>query len=536
MAAHKSNDSTIDLVAPTRNSDPNDRLNILSDYFRRVIDSMHDHVMVIDSDYRITDANAAFLHQTGCTREEVIGRPCYEVAYQFGEPCASLDRVCPLLKTLKQGELIQTTHVYSDQDGKRFVFDVTGVPMYDEEGKVIQAFAVCRDITTQFYLEAQLAAIYTMGQELVRCREEKQIAKIVVNTAKRVLEVQYCHLWLIDEDEMALVCQDCAQIKEKQEVSQLPLDGAMGIPVVVVRTGEAMYLPDVSQDQRHVSCNKTTRSELCVPIKIGERVVGVLASESDKLDAFTMDDRRLFNELADQASLAIENARLFETVSKQRDRLRTLAVRLAEAEEAERQRLARELHDQVGSNLIALSINLGVVCTQLPSEIAKKVHERLGDSQELIGQITECIRNVMAELHPPVLDNHGISAALRWYGSQISSRAGIPVEVNAEEVIPRLAPLVEIALFRIAQEALTNVVKHAHARRVQVTLHMEGKMLHMIISDNGIGFNPAHPTVLENHQGWGLLSMVERAESVGGFCSIESKPGQGTRVVVKVPR
>lgn len=516
---------------------PHDYPQTLYQYFRSILNNLQDEVMVIDRDYRIIDANAAFLGRIGHEWKEVIGRRCHEVTFHHDQPCDGTEFRCPLQQVWEGGEPVQALHVHHDpKEDKTYYFDLVALPVHDERGRVVQLIAVCHDMTAKRRLEAKLAAIYALGQELVLSRDETRIAQAVVNAAERVLEFQLCHLWLIDQRGETLVCQAHAPLKEPPTVSRLPLDGPHGITVAVARSGEAIYLPDVSRDARYVSGHPKTRSELCVPLKIGERVIGVLNAESGKLDAFDQDDWRLFSALADQAALAIENARLFETVRQQREQLRTLAVRLAEAEETERQRLARELHDQVGRNLTALSINLSLVQTQMSEETADLVRFHLDDSLALIGQTVECIRSVMADLRPPVLDNHGVVAALRWYGSQIASRTGITVTVRGEEPAPRLDPLVETALFRIAQEALTNVVKHAQATQGTITLEIDDGTVRLIVADNGIGFDPAHLAVPEEHGGWGLLSMTERARAVGGNCRIESHPGRGTRVVVEVPR
>ncbi len=149
--------------------------------------------------------------------------------------------------------------------------------------------------------------------------------------------------------------------------------------------------------------------------------------------------------------------------------LRALAARLAEVEEAERHHLARELHDEVGQGLTALGLTLTLLKTQMPQETAASLLNRLADAVVLVEKTGETIRNVMTELRPPVLDDYGLLSALRWYGAEFSRRTGIGVDVQGEEAAPRLARPVELALFRIAQEALTNVVKHAGASRVEVT-------------------------------------------------------------------
>jgi two-component system sensor histidine kinase UhpB len=167
---------------------------------------------------------------------------------------------------------------------------------------------------------------------------------------------------------------------------------------------------------------------------------------------------------------------------------------------------------------------------------AGPVRSRLDDSLALVEQTTDRIRDVMADLRPPGLDDYGLLAALRWYGVQFSSRMGIAVDVQGEELVPRLATSVENALFRISQEALNNVAKHARVARVRVAVESGGGNVRLIIADEGIGFDPSRLDEPAGHQRWGLVTMSQRATAVGGYCRIESRPGEGTRVVVEVPR
>ena len=216
--------------------------------------------------------------------------------------------------------------------------------------------------------------------------------------------------------------------------------------------------------------------------------------------------------------------------------LRALAARLAEVEETDRQHLARELHDEVGQGLTALSLNLTLLRTQMSKQAAEPLLTRLADAVALVEKIGETIRNVMAELRPPVLDDYGLLSALRWYGGEFSRQTGIGVEVQGEEATPRLARPVELALFRIAQEALTNIAKHAEASEVALSEVHESGTVRLIIADNGVGFDRARVGQPEGRYRWGLMNMSERAAAAGGSCHVESRPGHGTRVVVEVSR
>jgi PAS domain S-box-containing protein len=229
-----------------------------------------------------------------------------------------------------------------------------------------------------------------------------------------------------------------------------------------------------------------------------------------------------------------ERVRAEEALQQYTVRLRALGTQLAEVAEAERQRLARELHDQVGQRLTALGINLNIIRTQMPEETEEAIRSRLDDSLSLVEQTAERIRDVMVNLRPPVLDDYGLVAALHWYAEQFAGRTGIAVIVEGNEPVLRLAMSVESALFCIAQEALTNVAKHAQATKVTITVQVQGEVLRLVIADDGIGFNPETMTKSGGGHGWGLLTMTERAEAAGGRCRIESVPGQGAQVIVEV--
>lgn len=225
-----------------------------------------------------------------------------------------------------------------------------------------------------------------------------------------------------------------------------------------------------------------------------------------------------------------------EALRQHTERLRALAMQLSEVEDSERRRLARELHDQVGQNLTALGINLNIIRSQLPDEAGVSIGFYLDDSLALVEQTTGRIRDVMTELRPPVLDDYGLVAALRWYGEQVAQRMDIQFAIQGDEPDPRLNPAVENALFRIAQEALTNVSKHAKASLAQVSVEVTPGSLRLTISDNGVGFIPDDMDDHTSLRGWGLLNINERAEAVGGSCQIQSQPQQGTRIIVEVPR
>ncbi len=308
---------------------------------------------------------------------------------------------------------------------------------------------------------------------------------------------------------------------------------------LAVQSGEPIFSEDCNADPRHTRrwAGMPHHKDVCLPLKVHGKVLGAMdvrLPESTVIGDTIVD---LLSSVADQVSMAIENAQLFAEVAHQSGTLRILSGRLAEAEEAERQRLARELHDQVGESLTALGINLNIIRAHIPPDERKELGHRLDDSLILVGNITERIRGVMSELRPPMLDDFGLVATLRWYGQQFARRSDIELTVRGDEPRPRLPSAVENALFRIATEALTNVAKHAQATQVTVTVDCDQQHLRMMIADDGVGFDARHAVPAGQTRGWGLLTMSERAEIVGGRCRVESQAaGGGTRVIAEMPR
>jgi PAS domain S-box-containing protein len=237
-------------------------------------------------------------------------------------------------------------------------------------------------------------------------------------------------------------------------------------------------------------------------------------------------------DITEQKQAELERDQLFAEIQMQKEKLSALTARLSEVEEAERRRLAQELHDQVGQNLTALGLNINIVRAQLGPDTAPTVYTRLDDSLALVEETTERIRDVMANLRPPVLDDYGLAAALRWYAARLSMLVRLQIDVKEESPVRDIPVSTENALFRIAQEALNNVVKHAQAQNIIISLQYQPLRLEVV--DDGFGFDPHG--LPEKDFGWGLLTMQERAEAVGGHCRIESQPGQGTKVIVEVEK
>jgi PAS domain S-box-containing protein len=229
-----------------------------------------------------------------------------------------------------------------------------------------------------------------------------------------------------------------------------------------------------------------------------------------------------------------ERLRAERALQESEQRVRALLQRLTLAQEAERRRVAGDLHDLVGQNLTAL----GIALATLAAELAQAGHDRceaaFDHMAQLVNETIDAVRRTMSDLHPSLLDDYGIVAALESHARQVSQRTGLAVTVESQPMKSRPSQGVELALFRIAQEALANATKHAQASRIRVSLSHGGGFLQLAVEDDGAGFSRALAQPAEHRGGWGLPLMRERAADAGGSLHIVF-PGRGTRIVAKIP-
>jgi signal transduction histidine kinase len=215
-----------------------------------------------------------------------------------------------------------------------------------------------------------------------------------------------------------------------------------------------------------------------------------------------------------------------------REQLATYARRLLDMEEALRKDLAGELHDEIGRDLAALNINHAIISGRLPEKVRSENRQLLDDAQDIISAISRSIRHLMGELRPSVLDDYGLAAALHEQIPVLGEKFGCRMELVVAPDCPRLPPYVEIALYRIAQEAIVNAAKHGNPRRIAVSLAKEAAGVRLVVEDDGKGFDPAAAQRMEKDHGWGITIMRERAEAIGGKFSLVAAPGSGTVVTV----
>jgi signal transduction histidine kinase len=279
-----------------------------------------------------------------------------------------------------------------------------------------------------------------------------------------------------------------------------------------------------------------TYRTLAVPLHAKEQLFGgvVLASLGED-EPFGQAELELLVAFSQQLASSVENAGLYQTLQQREVRLEELLRQLVNAQENERQRIARELHDETGQKLTALAMGLAAVEASLGSDVDRAAR-LVRELREMADQSITELRQVMSDLRPSQLDDLGLVPALRWFVQRYMVRhPDLDVSLLAERPPQRLPAQYETVLFRVAQEALSNVARHAHARQVNVQLCQEPGLVRLVVADDGVGFDTALPRPQSDGHGWGLVGIRERVALVSGKCQVVSQPGQGTTIVVELP-
>jgi len=299
---------------------------------------------------------------------------------------------------------------------------------------------------------------------------------------------------------------------------------------VVENIGDCPRLRRMTAGDERLTCHAS------VPLQSRNRVLGILNLVCRPVGCpLTGEELELLTTIGHQIGVAVENALLYQELQRKEALRGQLLEKVIIAQEEERLRIARELHDEAGQALSALSMGLGAAQRVLPSG-ADRAWGILEDLKAQTVEVVGRIRALTVDLRPSLLDDLGLVSALRHYTQDLSQRSGTNILFEARGLKGRLPAQVETALFRIVQEALTNVTRHAAAHTAWVRLEQAGTMLTVSIKDDGQGFNPDEMMPSKTGgKGLGLLGMQERAILLGGALHIDSQPGQGTQVCVKLP-
>ncbi len=315
-----------------------------------------------------------------------------------------------------------------------------------------------------------------------------------------------------------------------------------GIAGKVAQSGKPILVDDMTEEPQAIRqdliFSEGIKSFLSVPLKVKEKVLGVMNCASYSPCSFGQNEVHLLQSIGDQLGIAVEQARLQERLRKSREMYKQMARKILETQEEERKMMARELHDGTSQILAGLSLNMQALIEMAGSigiEDAKFM-DILRKSHDASVQMHSEVSRLIADLRPTQLDTLGLTAAVRQYVNFKIASQGIKVHLDLDPVEEFLDPEEELSLFRWIQGAIGNVIEHSQAQEMEVQIKQQQAKLMLRVRDNGQGFDSdALPQMRERGRGYGLLNMKERIKLIGGACSVQSKPGQGTTATAYLP-
>ncbi len=387
----------------------------------------------------------------------------------------------------------------------------------------------------------ELIALSRVSAALSGLWDLDAILKVALDNLLNIMNGTIGGILLLEEQSQTL-CYRVHQGLGREYVEGVRLRLGEGIIGCVAQSGKAILLEDISTDPR-VAYPTLVNAEglktfIAVPLRTKDKVLGVINIASRETRHFTTNDSHLLHAIGDQLGVAIEQSRLYERLRKARERLRRLARQNLVAEEGERKRIARELHDETSQTLSGLALQLQALVdkAKMSDNQDAEFIDGLKKVQSLTVQVHREVSRLIADLRPALLDTLGLVPAVRQHAEARLHSLGINVSVEIKGADRRLHPDIEVALFRVIQGSIGNIIQHSKAKNAVIVLEFQDDALLLRVSDDGVGFDVSQITdVEESGRGRGLFSMRERIGFLGGTSGVESQIGQGTTVWATVP-
>jgi len=513
-------------------------LRVSEERYRELFENANDVIFTIDLEGNFTSINRAGEAISGYSRDQVRGLNMssvltaegYERALQMRQ--AKLSAQAP---TRYELELIA-------RDGRLVPLELS-TRLIVENGVPVGVQGIARDITDRRRAEAELrsrehkqAVVASLGQRAVATTNLDALFDAAAESIAGTLDLEYCSVLELLPDGSRLFGRAGVGWKEGV-IGHATVEAGPGSQAgYTLQSVAPVIVEDVSTETRFrvppILRDHDVTSGLSVIIEGPACPFGVLSAFSRRRRVFTKDDLLFLQAVANILAASIERTRL----ERERERhAQELAARVLEAQEAERKRIARELHDETAQTLSVLLANLDLLRQRIAAD-DRELHAGFVRVETLAKRALDETRALSHDLRPTILDDVGLVAALRWLAVEYENTYGTTAEVDVVGGAPAvLSAEMQVALFRIAQEALTNCGKHASAGSVRLALSFPSDRARLTVEDDGRGFRPDRVRQPSREGRLGLYGMRERAALLGGTLDVISQPGRGTSIVAEVP-
>lgn len=409
----------------------------------------------------------------------------------------------------------------------------------DEIGRVQQAFNAMTERLSGSHKalvrrNRELTLIGKIAESMALRAGGEEVMEQALQNTMTLLDAEVGTVYRISEDhnsfQLVTLIGDLPPALHGQLQDRQIYETAMRL---VMETGKLIKIdpvegsPFLEPEMASIAAAAGIRSSLLAPLKLQGQVVGVINLVRKNEKPFTAEDETFAEGLGSVIGIGMTNIHLLNEVQQKEADLRRALHRAVELQEEERKRLARDLHDETGQALTSILIQLRALQDE---DDLETIQARIEGLRYLTAQTLEDLRRLAVDLRPAALDDLGILPALRWYSQQVSERSGARVSFTGPEKLDRLSSEVEIALYRIAQEGVSNAIRHGKARSIEVHLEQRPQALWLTVTDNGIGFDRKGAG-----HGLGLIGIQERIALLSGRFTIESVKDSGSRMWIEVP-
>ena len=519
-------------------------------WLNAIIDSISEGLIAVDMEERILFINPIAEKLTGKKRFDFIGKPLnsyFSLVYANSDEPVSFSHAIAFFQNqnFRTGFEAQLSH----NNGTWIPVEIFISSLNDGDAQ-IGLVLTFRDISERKRsLEEirqhamQSAAMLKTAQQLNTRLDVRAVLNTVCEICNNTLRTTATSTFVYDASRDVLVSKTIAVNTEISEYTfdtqafeahfEIPSAIVLNIltqtnPIIEISDLQALETSDIPYLDKIIEMN--VHSLAIAGMYQNNALLGILVAQMHgTVRYFTEDELHLLRGLADQASIAVGNATLFEQIIASRGRMQSLTRRLVEMQESERRNLARDLHDQIGQMLTVLQFSLSSLQVQANDEQKREISNAQNMVRDLIAQT----REISINLRPSMLDDTGLVLTLIWYFDRYTSQTDIKVEFRHHNILERRFPTeIEIAVFRIVQEALTNVARHAKTDSVSVKLQFGEQRIKIEIVDKGQGFDPDN---VDTTSHMGLSSMHERAYAAGGLLEINSAPAIGTHIHAIIP-
>jgi PAS domain S-box-containing protein len=510
--------------------------------YRRLFEAAHDGVLLIDPVTRkITDANPFMTELLGYPNAELVGKELFEIGLLKDEAASQ-----EMFRNLKRSHEVRYEDLpLESQAGRHQEVEVVA-NLYQENGHAVIQCNI-RDITERKQAEEQLRRNEAMFSSLI---EQAPYGVYVVDARFRLQQINR-KARPVFRKVRPLIGRDFVEVHRllwPRKVS----DAIVARFRHTLKTGEPYQSPEFTARRRDLGRREVYEWQIQrVTLPGGEH--GVVAFFNDiterkqaeeiqrRIEVLGASNRKLEKEIirrqAVEKSLQKserQQRRLLAESQQMQTQLRSLSHQILQAQEEERKRISRELHDDITQTLVNISVQLESIVGKALLD-PRQLKQKIARTQQLVERSVDSIHQFARDLRPPALDHLGLISTLHALMTEFMSRTGVRVHFTTFAGVERLNSARRTVLYRVVQSALSNVARHAHASRVDVTIRKLRDRVCMTIQDNGKSFDPARLRYRKGGQRLGLLGMRERLEMVGGRFELQSAPGQGTTITAQIP-